>query len=618
MEKEKRKGRLFGGFRSVRSSMICSFAGLIIFALVTFLVISLNYTEDTVLDNSVAYTSQLIGQVNEDIDSYISYMENISMIVSINSDVNNFLFAEDAPEGAGEEGLRMPSGTGMVDFAGRQRLAEQVAVMFRTLIDTRQDITNIGIFLGNERYVLNRGWERVNPYVDVTQLSWYQEALEAEGEAVISTSHVQNVVYDSYDWVVTLSRRIRGLDETDPDSVFFVDLNYNSINSLCEKLYLGDKGYVFILDKDGGLIYHPQQQLLYSGLKTERISEVMVCGEKSFVTEDGYLYTISRSDYTGWTVVGVAYVPELLVHADETKNIYVLMAGVLLMVALFLAAILSDQITQPIKTLEKSMKEVEKGNFAHAVIRESQNNEIGRLSSSFNRMTEQIQNLMEETRKVQQAKRESELRVLQNQMNPHFLYNTLDSIIWMAEWGKNKEVVVMTSSLAKLLRQSISNDQELVRISEEVAYTESYLIIQKMRYRDKLEYRILVEEEILELTVIKLLLQPLVENSIYHGIKNKNGKGLIRILGYREAGCIYLQVQDDGVGMDEETLSHIFEKHVRDTRSNGVGLKNVKDRIALYYGPEYGLSYESAPGVGTTATIRLPDKGEEQKEHEKV
>ncbi len=613
MERGKSRGRLFGGFRSVRSSMICSFAGLIMFALLIFLVVSLNYTQDTVLDNSVDYTSQLIGQVNEDIDSYISYMENISMIVSINSDVNNFLFAEDAPEGAGEEGLRLPSGSGSVDDVGRQRLAEQVAVMFRTLMDTRQDITNIGIFLGNERYVLNRGWERVNPYVDVTQLSWYQEALQAEGGAVISTSHVQNVVYDSYDWVVTLSRRIRGLDKSDPDSVFFVDLNYNSINSLCEKLHLGDKGYVFILDKQGGLIYHPRQQLLYSGLKTERISEVMACREESFLTEDQYLYTISRSDYTGWTVVGVAYVPELLEHADEAKNIYVLMAGILLLVALFLAAILSDQITRPIKTLEGSMKEVERGDFAHAIIRETQDNEIGRLSGSFNRMTEQIQNLMEETRKVQQAKRESELKVLQSQINPHFLYNTLDSIIWMAEWGKNKEVVVMTSSLAKLLRQSISNDQELVQISQEVAYTESYLTIQKMRYRDKLEYEILVKKEIRELAVIKLILQPLVENAIYHGIKYKKGKGLIRILGYREAGCIYLKVQDDGVGMDAETMSHIYEKHVQDTRSNGVGLRNVQERIALYYGPEYGLSYESVPGVGTTATIRLPDRGEEQR-----
>ena len=186
-------------------------------------------------------------------------------------------------------------------------------------------------------------------------------------------------------------------------------------------------------------------------------------------------------------------------------------------------------------------------------------NEIGRLTRSFNIMTEEIQKLMEESEREQQAKRKNELKVLQNQINPHFLYNTLDSIIWMAEWGKNQEVVEMTSSLAKLLRRSISNQQETVTVEEETAYTETYLRIQKMRYKDKLEYEISIDEEIRQEEVIKLILQPLVENSIYHGIKYKEGKGLIEILGYREGNCMVLQVQDDGIGMDGETLEHILK-----------------------------------------------------------
>lgn len=147
-------------------------------------------------------------------------------------------------------------------------------------------------------------------------------------------------------------------------------------------------------------------------------------------------------------------------------------------------------------------------------------------------MTEEIRKLMEQSEREQRAKRKYELRVLQSQINPHFLYNTLDSIIWMAEWGKNQEVVKMTSSLARLLRRSISNDQEVVTIGEEIEYTEAYLTIQKMRYQDKLEYEIDVEEDIRAERVIKLILQPLVENAIYHGIKYKEGKGMIRIRGY--------------------------------------------------------------------------------------
>ena len=230
----------------------------------------------------------------------------------------------------------------------------------------------------------------------------------------------------------------------------------------------------------------------------------------------------------------------------------------------------------------------------------------------------ECEKLMEQSEKEQKAKRRYELKVLQSQINPHFLYNTLDSIIWMAEWGKNQEVVKMTSSLARLLRRSISNEQEVVTIEEEIDYTEAYLTIQKMRYQDKLEYEIEAEPDIRKEETVKLVLQPVVENAIYHGIKYKEGKGLIQIRGFREGGDIILQVEDDGRGMDQDTLEHIFEKHVRDTKSNGVGLQNVHERIRLYYGAAYGLSFESEPGKGTVVTIRLPGgKGEadEQKEN---
>ena len=256
------------------------------------------------------------------------------------------------------------------------------------------------------------------------------------------------------------------------------------------------------------------------------------------------------------------------------------------------------------------MKEVEKGNFAHVALEVRDNNEIGRLSRNFNTMTEEIQKLMKQSEEEQKAKRKYELKVLQAQINPHFLYNTLDSIIWMAEWGKNQEVVKMTSSLALLLRKSISNEREVVTIEEEIDYTKAYLTIQKMRYKDKLEYEIETEPDILQEDTVKLVLQPLVENAIYHGIKYKEGKGLIKIQGFRENGDIVLQVRDDGKGMDRETLEHIFEKHVRDTKSNGVGVQNVHERIRLFYGTGYGLSFESEPDKGTLAVIRLPGRKE--------
>ena len=573
-----------------------SFGALVAFALFTYFIISLQYTQSTVLENSTEYTSQLIGQVNNDIDSYISYMENISFIVANNSDVRDYLFTEN------------------LTWERSEQLQERIVTLFQTVSDTREDITNIALLPDRREPLINDGRAELNPYTDIAELEWYQKALAAEGQAVISTSHVQNAIAGKYDWVVTLSRSITNKASPGVQGVFFVDLNYNSISDLCERISLGDRGYIYILDENGGIVYHPQQQLIYSGMKDELISEVMDTDTPSFLTEDGRLYTVSRSEATGWIVVGVSYVSELMAGADEARFTYLLVAMVLLAVAMLLAFVLSDKITRPIKSLELSMKEVEKGNFSHVALEVRENNEIGRLSRNFNTMTREIQNLMEQSEKEQQAKRKYELKVLQSQINPHFLYNTLDSIIWMAEWGKNQEVVKMTSSLARLLRRSISNEQEVVTIEEEIDYTEAYLTIQKMRYQDKLEYEIEVDPDIRKEETVKLVLQPVVENAIYHGIKYKEGKGLIQIRGFREEGSIILRVQDDGRGMDQDTLEHIFEKHVRDTKSNGVGLQNVHERIRLYYGTAYGLSFESEPGKGTTVRIRLPGRREETDE----
>ena len=582
------KKSLLMRFRSIRTSIIFSFAVLIVFSLMIFLVLSLRFTRETVLENSTEYTSQLIGQVNNDIDSYIGYMENISVIVADNSDVWDYLLGKELTK------------------EREQELAERILGVFRTITDTRNDIVNIALLPRKREALINEGKARLNPFIDISKLSWYQEAVAAGGETVISSSHVQNVIYGNYDWVVTLSRNISRKGDPEAGGVFFVDLNYSAISDLCERLSLGNRGYIYILDETGGIVYHPQQQLIYSGMKNELITEVMETEESSFLTEDGRLYTVSRSEHTGWIVVGVSMVSELMYRADAARKIYLVIALALFLAALALAYLLSDEMTKPIKALEKSMKEVEKGNFAHAVLDVREENEIGHLSRNFNMMTEEIKNLMEQRDREQQIKRRSELKALQSQINPHFLYNTLDSIIWMAEWGKNQEVVRMTSSLAKLLRRSISNEQEIVTVAEEVEYTETYLTIQKMRYKDKLEYEILVEPEVMKEKVIKFILQPLVENAIYHGIKYKEGKGLIRIWGFLQEAQMILLVQDDGKGMEAEVLEHIFEKHTRDTRSNGVGLNNVNERIQLYYGEEYGISFRSIPGKGTEAAIVLP------------
>ena len=300
----------------------------------------------------------------------------------------------------------------------------------------------------------------------------------------------------------------------------------------------------------------------------------------------------------------------MLRKSNKAQSLYVLVAMGLMIVALFFSRFISRSITQPIQQLCDSMERVQEGDFSVSDIVVESQNEIGSLTKSFNVMTHRIQDLMEQNIREQEAKRKSELKALQSQINPHFLYNTLDSIIWMAEGKKNEEVVLMTASLARLLRQSISNEDEVVSIGQEVEYARGYLTIQKMRYKDKMEFQIEVDPSILHIPLIKLVLQPVIENAIYHGLKYKESKGLLLVKGFMKNDNAVLQVIDNGVGMDEETLAHIYERHKVNYQSNGVGVYNVQKRLQLYYGNEYGITYESKKGEGTTATIMIPGRQE--------
>ena len=594
MKKKNLSARFIGKFSSIQSVIFATVAVLVLSAVVVVTGVSMKFTNTSIFENSSEYTHTIIQQMNQNIDSYIDYMENIAYLISSNEDVQDYLFDE------------------KIDNEGRYRILNQ----FQTILDSRSDIRNVGIISKNGRMLINDGSKSVNQDLDLNTQEWYATALEKPNGPILTSSHVQHIISGERPWVITLSRGIRDRSGSgEKEGVFFIDLNYSAISGLCDQSTVGTKGYAFILDAKGNIVYHPQQQQLYNELQTENISLIMDTDEDTVLTgtgNDGKLYSISRSEKTGWTVVDCTNVKELLSKSRQAQSVYVLTAIILVIVALLFSRFMARSITLPIQKLRDSMKKVQEGDFSVSDVVVDSKNEIGSLTKSFDVMTHRIHELMEQNVHEQEEKRRSELKALQSQINPHFLYNTLDSIIWMAEGKKNEEVVLMTASLARLLRQSISNEDEVVPIANEVEYARGYLTIQKMRYKDKLEFQIDVDPSILHIPLIKLVLQPIIENAIYHGLKYKESKGLLIVKGFMKDGNAVLQVIDDGVGMDEETLAHIYDKHKVNYHSNGVGVYNVQKRLKLYYGDDYGITYESEKGKGTTATITIPGRQEGQ------
>lgn len=599
MEQPTLFSKIFGRFKSIQSTMMISFSALMAVAVLIFMMIALNFTSQTIYENSNNYTSQIVKQVNYDIDAYIDYMENISNVMAKSGDISLYLFEnEQTQEDLVEE-------------------KERILSQFSTIMDSRQDIYNIAAVAENGRYVLNRGEDVLTPYIDIKNLGWYQAAMDSPTGIAVSSSHVQNAIQSSYKWVITLSRVLQNNRTGEKEGLFFIDLNYSAISDLCNNNTIGNKGYIFVLDDKGNVIYHPKQQLMYGGIHKEHIPEIMECEDDSLLVREGTerkMYTISRSEKTGWTVVGAAYTSELLKNNKQARMLYSIAAAILILAVLLMSNILSKEITKPLRSLTESMSRVEKGEFDKANVDVTMENEIGTLGKSYNVMTERIHTLMEQNVYEQKQKRKNELKALQAQINPHFLYNTLDSIIWMSEAGQNDEVVEMTSALAKLLRQSISNDHEQVELSQEMEYVRNYLTIQKMRYQDKLEYSIQIQPVVRHVKIVKLVLQPIVENAIYHGIKYKKSKGTLKISAYAEGEDVCIAVEDNGIGMDEETLANIFDGSKKNYKQNGVGVSNVQKRLKLYYGERYGVIYESEPGIGTRAIIRIPQHGGQDNE----
>lgn len=578
--------------KSIRSSISFAFSCVILVAIVSISLISYQLSVGAVEKNSQGYIEEIIKQVNTNIQSYVDNMENISLLAMTSKDVKYYI-----------------SDNSFISAEERRPYEKRISDLFQAILYTRQDIANIMVFGYNGRFVSDRRITALNHNAKITDQAWYKDARAAKGQSVISAPHVQNIIQGEYRWVVSLSRELKSTDGITAEGVFLVDLNLSVISDLASNINLGKRGYVFIVDKSGNIVYHPQQQLINSNLRTERIPEVTAAKSgTSFIADDSdgkRIYSVQDTNF-GWKIVGVAYTDDLIASKSALRNSILLYALCGLAISLLISFWLSHRLSRPIRDLQADMKLVERGNF-DVQTRIGPMNEIGQLGRNFNMMVGRIKTLMDEVIFNQENKRKSELQLLQAQINPHFLYNTLDSIVWMAEQKQHEEVVLMTSALAKLFRASITKDQEIVPIRVEKEHITNYLLIQKMRYESQLDYEIDFSDEIIKHKTLKILLQPFVENAIYHGIRNGADRGVITIRGMRQGDTIVFEVEDNGQGMSpEQAKSLLVQGDDGESRKGGIGIRNVNERIKLYFGHEYGIQIRSELEVGTCVTITIP------------
>lgn len=448
----------------------------------------------------------------------------------------------------------------------------------------------------------------------IVEQEWFKNALGQMENLHFSTPHVQNLFDNTnyrYYWVVSLSRAVEltnnGISTL---GVLLVDMNYSSIEQLLTKANTDNSSeYVYLMDGNGEIIYHPKQNLIYTHLYEENNHAAIAYTDgtrrEKFKGEDR-LITVKTVSYTGWKIVSVVPMDSLSMGMADMKLFFVLLVSILMFATIVLNLSISARIAQPLKKLNESVKEWESGNMSPDIyIGGSQ--EVVHLGKTLRSTVEQLRQLMDDIVYEQEEKRKSELDALQSQINPHFLYNTLDSIVWMIEGEKYEEAVFMITQLASLFRISLSKGNTIISIEDEMKHAKNYMNIQKIRYKNVFEISFDIDEEVLSYCTVKLIVQPLLENAIYYGVEGMDGDGEINVRGYRNGEDIYIEVQDNGLGMPEHMVKQLLTENNRVRKhGSGVGIINVHKRIQLRFGKEYGLEIESELDEGTTVRIHLP------------
>ncbi len=480
--------------------------------------------------------------------------------------------------------------------------------------ENRDALVSIALFDGQGRLVQATPLATLKEDCRPAEKGWYQAALNKMENFHFSAPHVQNLFGDptySYPWVVSLSRYVQlTRDGVTESGVLLVDMSFAGIEQVCRSAELPNGGYVYLIDGDGELIYHPRQQLIYAGLLKENTQAAAGYRDGSLVeTFEGEKrqITVKTVGYTGWKLVGVAPAGPV---AGGFGAMFPFGLSLLLFSAFLLAFLnfrISEGITDPIRRLEQSVRQMEAGR-EDVEIEEAGCYEVQRLGHAIRSMVSTMRHLMQDIIQQESQKRRSELEVLQSQINPHFLYNTLDSVIWMTEAGRYQEAIQMVTSLARLFRISLSRGKSIIPLQDELEHARHYMTIQEIRYKNRFSTRILAQNGTEGLYTLKLVVQPILENAIYHGMAACEDDGLILVTARREGGDVVIEVADNGTGMRPEVVAQLLDEDraAPPGKGSGIGVRNVHRRIRLTFGEPYGLTIRSEPDEGTVVQIRLP------------
>ena len=512
-----------------------------------------------IMNKEIEYTNGNVISTSRYITLYADKLKNIINLLSVDADVRNFLISENEDS------------------------KKSIEKMIYSILDSNKGIKNITVIGKNGNIVSSDKNNDMKISENMMKEKWYVDAINNSDMPVFNPSRKNSTSsMNSALWFLSISRDIKNSKGENLGVIVF-DIKYEILERYLNSISFGKQIDNIIVDKNNNIIY-------YKDVKCFADKKCLAKFSEKNKNKDTYLYE-TQIENTNWNLRSLANTNDLVTLKKNFSHIVIIIFLVSLAFSSIITFIVITKILRPLIKLENHMQNFE-NNLREFHLSEKTGYEIQNLVEHFNVMVEKIKYL-----------REYEIKALHSQINPHFLYNTLDTIIWMAEFEDNEKVISITKSLANYFRLSLSNGHEKIPLKDEIMHTKEYLFIQKQRYEDKLSYFFNIEDEsLLSIEVPKIIIQPIVENSIYHGIKNLSGNGIITIDVYRENSTVNISVKDNGIGFEKA-------KQFKKSKTGGVGFQNVDKRIKFYYGKNYGVFINKDNKTeGAEVIIKIPFK----------
>lgn len=559
--------------------ILLSYILIIVIPLIMVAAITGNITSRYINEEVKKTTFQTLNQANKNISKMLENMKNAILYVSMNKELQYNL-----SRNGGETPFQI----------NREVTAIRNSILYPGIFN--ENYSSVEIFaLHKNQYPMRLEQNDVMSSKVVENKEWYKKTIQQNGRLYWYIND------DFGKQMISVSRLVFDIKNfAKPIAVISVDMDMSKVASVVSDIHLGKTGKVYLVDDKGKLIYSEDKSFLYR--YTTKLYNSSAGSD--FVTINGnkIMVIYNTLPQNGWKLVGMVSMAELNEKAEMIRNFIYLTALLSLVIAALISLYFSYSISQPIIKLATEMKKVEKGNF-NISVEENWGGEIGVLYSSFNYMIKRINELIHEVYLSKIKEKDAELKALQAQINPHFLYNTLDTVNWLAVKHNVPEISKIVNSLASILRYSINKGNDVTTVENELKHVESYITIQKIRFKDKFEVSFNIDKRVLHYKTIKLILQPLVENAIIHGIETYEGKGKILINGYLDGEKIVFEVINNGNPIDLDLVNKLLDSPADDKDSYGI--QNVNERIKLYYGEEYGLYYQAIDS-NTVARIVIP------------